>query len=539
MTYLSVSSIATAISAYATFKIVRFFYRRIFSPLRHLPGPPRPTLLIGNEKELWDTESYPIHEQWIERYGPTMCVPGFFGVNHLYTTDLKALNHVMMNSNIYQKPDFFRYYLSEVVGQGLLVVEGDTHKNHRRVMNPAFGAAQIRELTDVFVEKSIEMRDAWSADISKQQDGSIDVLSWLSKMTLDVIGQAGFNYQFNSLADGEGKNELNHAFSTIFSSNMEFSFITFLRLGFPSLRWIPEWKDDGSKQARATMDKVGRELLDKSKENLQTSGGKVEKSSERLKSRDILTLLLKANMATDIPEHQRMNDDEVLAQIPTFLAAGHETTSTSTTWALYALSENPQIQRKLRDELSTISTDNPTMDELNSLPYLDHVVREVLRLYPPVPFTERLTAKEDVLPLSTSVTDRNGDVRESLHIPKGEFVLIPILSVNRDKKIWGEDSLQFRPERWESPPEAASGIPGIWGNMLTFIGGPRACIGYRFSLVEMKALLFTLIRAFEFELPVPAEEIGISSWIVQRPFLKSDPKAGTQLPLKVKPVLRT
>ena len=56
-------------------------------------------------------------------------------VNHLYTTDLKALNHVMMNSNIYQKPDFFRYYLSEVVGQGLLVVEGDTHKNH---VSPAF-----------------------------------------------------------------------------------------------------------------------------------------------------------------------------------------------------------------------------------------------------------------------------------------------------------------------------------------------------------------------------------------------------------------
>jgi hypothetical protein len=123
----------------------------------------------------------------------------------------------MMNSNIYQKPDFFRYYLAEVIGQGLLVVEGDVHKNHvsspcgifslsrglsemsgdvqRRVMNPAFGAAQIRELTDIFVEKSIELRDAWSAQLRKQQDGAecgkIDVLSWLSKMTLDVIGQAG------------------------------------------------------------------------------------------------------------------------------------------------------------------------------------------------------------------------------------------------------------------------------------------------------------------------------------------------------------
>ena len=72
----------------------------------------------------------------------------------------------------------------------------------------------------------------------------------------------------------------------------------------------PEWKDDGSKQARATMDKVGREILDKSKGNLQTSGEKVEKSA-RLKGRDILTLLLRANTATDIREHQRMSDEEV------------------------------------------------------------------------------------------------------------------------------------------------------------------------------------------------------------------------------------
>ncbi|KAJ2923123.1 hypothetical protein H1R20_g13971, partial [Candolleomyces eurysporus] len=228
-------------------------------------------------------------------------------------------------------------------------------------------------------------------------------------------------------------------------------------------------------------------------------------------------------MATDIAEHQQMSDEEVLAQIPTFLAAGHETTSTGTTWALYALSETPQVQKKLRDELSTILTDNPTMDELNSLPYLDAV---------------RLTVKEDVIPLSAAVTDRNGKVHEYLEVPKGQFIFLPILSVNRDKKIWGEDSLKLRPERWESPPEGASAIPGVWGNMLTFIGGPRACIGYRFSLVEMKALLFTLVRAFEFELGVPAEEIGVSSWIVQRPFLRSNPEAGGQLPLKVKPVRR-
>lgn len=64
------------------------------------------------------------------------------------------------------------------------------------------------------------------------------------------------------------------------------------------------------------------------------------------------------------------------------------------------------------------------------------------------------------------------------------MVMIPILAMNRSKELWGEDSFEFKPERWEKPPEAISSIPGVWGHMMTFIGGPRACIGYRFSLVE-------------------------------------------------------
>jgi len=80
-------------------------------------------------------------------------------------------------------------------------------------------------------------------------------------------------------------------------------------------------------------------------------------------------------------------------------------------------------------------------------------------------------------------------------------------------------------------PEAAASIPGISGNMLTLLGGPRACIGYRFAIVEMKALLFTLVRAFEFELAVPPEDIGKSNAIVQRPLVLSDSAGGNQMPL--------
>ncbi|PBK62888.1 hypothetical protein ARMSODRAFT_556876 [Armillaria solidipes] len=95
--------------------------------------------------------------------------------------------------------------------------------------------------------------------------------------------------------------------------------------------------------------------------------------------------------------------------------------------------------------------------------------------------------------------------------------------------------MKFKPERWEKFPGAVKSIPDVWGNLLTFIGGPRSCIGYRFSLVEMKAILFTLVRAFEFELTVPGAEIVKRSVFVQRPLLRSNPGAGNQMPIIIKP----
>ena len=94
----------------------------------------------------------------------------------------------------------------------------------------------------------------------------------------------------------------------------------------------------------------------------------------------------------------------------------------------------------------------------------------------------------------------------------------------------------YRPERWEKPPEAANSIPGVWGNMLSFLGGPHSCIGYRFSIVEMKALLFTLVRAFEFDLGVEPTDIGKRSAVVQRPFVLSKKEQGSQMPMVIRPI---
>ncbi|TFK35548.1 cytochrome P450 [Crucibulum laeve] len=527
----------TAVLAYAVYKFVNIIYAHLTSGLRFLPGPPDASFIYGHFKDISSSEDSIIHEEWLNKYGNTMRVGGFLGARQLYTADPKAINHVFMNYFDYQKSEAGIYNIKQLLGPGLILIEGDLHRRQRRILNPAFGIPQIRELTQIFVEKSIQLKDIWAAELSSQGDNSrrVDALSWLNRMTLDIIGLAGFNYEFDALSDEPEKNELNNAFSIMFRAGMKVSPIKLFRGLFPPLRALPIQEDAEVKKAAKTMNRIAAQLLKDSKEGVASS----EKNEHVRPGRDILSLLVRANTAVGLPEHQRMTDEQVLAQIPTFLVAGHETTSTSTNWALYALTQNRDAQARLREEVCAVSTDLPTMDELNALPYLDAVVREALRVHAPVPFTMREAMKDDIVPLETPFVGLNGITHNEVRITKGESVMIPLLAVNRSKDIWGEDASEFRPERWFSIPETASTVPGIWGSMLTFIGGPRACIGYRFTLVEMKAILFTLVRAFDFELAVPAKDISKKLSIVVRPVLINESgETVNEMPLLIRPVHR-
>ncbi|KIY46390.1 cytochrome P450, partial [Fistulina hepatica ATCC 64428] len=493
---------------------VWYNYRIRTSCFRDVPGPKNDSWVFGHYLKIWKREPSALLEEWARQYGPTLKFYAFFG-----------------------KPEATRYLLARILGAGLLITEGEKHKQQRRVMNPAFGPVQIRELTEFFVEYSLELRDAWFEQVLKQGGASakVNVLSWLGRMTLDVIGRAGFNYEFNALKGD--KNELNQAMTTVFKHEPRFQVIHSLRMWMPVLRLIPMplEKDKEVRLAQSKMMGIGKRLV----HDAQTLATSAEKMAEGKKSgRDLLSLLVRANMSKDIHESLRMSDEDVLAQVPTFFVAGHETTSTATTWALLALSQHPDIQAKLREELFDAPTDTPTMDELNALTYLDCFVKESLRVYSPVPSTIRVATVDDDLPLGTPFIDSRGVAHHEIRIKRGSQIIIPITAMNHDPAVWGSDALKFRPERWLAPPEGSKTMPGIWSNQMTFLGGHHACIGYRFAIVEMKALLFVLLRAFEFEEAIPASEIMSKASLVQRPVIRSDPQKGSQLPMIIRPVAK-
>ncbi|KAF7334713.1 hypothetical protein MVEN_02302000 [Mycena venus] len=549
---LSISGLAL----YVLLRAIKMVYAKLTSPLRFMPGPQPRDWLTGSyaevRGEIKGATAIGMEEGWIEQNGRTMKLYGFFGTANVYTIDTKAVHHVLFNSHIYQKTIPARYFLERMTGRpGLTSAEGDVHKNQRKIMNPAFGYPQVRELTHIFVRKSIQLRNIWAAEAAENKGiACVDIHAWFHKVTLDIIGLAGFNRDINAVGTkpGDTPDEILATFEKLLA--VELGPLDFLQGSYPILRNISTRNERMRAASRADMARIGLKIVADSKREIAESGmfetGRARPPSvywsaatrpRKFPSTSVCLMrmfkLVRSLARFGIICSQKPD----LTEIITFLVAGHVTTSTAVTWTLFALTQNVAAQTKLRAELLSLATENPTMDQLQDLPYLDCVVREGLRVHGPVPHNVREAFCDDVLPLKTPWTDAHGKVHDSVQIKKGTEVFIPMQMMNLDPTIWGQDAREFIPERWEKGIE--NDIPGVWGQIISFIGGPRGCVGYRFSLIEIKSLLFTLIRGFEFELAVPVADIGKKIVrVTQGPTLLSRPDEGLQLPMLVKPVVQ-
>ncbi|WVF65346.1 hypothetical protein IAT40_000072 [Kwoniella sp. CBS 6097] len=540
-----------------------YTYRAWILSYKNLRGPPSESFLWGNLPTFLREPPNAPHGRWMKVYGSTFRYRIILGTNRFFTADPVALSYILGHGDMFPKPERTRKGMEDMLGNGVLVAEGHDHKRQRKVLNPSFSPAAVRGMVPIFYDKAYQLRDKFFSLIESDPEElaktgeilsptppkdidvvpgtkKIDVLSWLGKATLDVIGLAGFNYDFRALEDP--KNELAEAYRKMFGASMEITVGAIIQALVPFMRFIPTKRVRTVKESRDVTRRIGQCLIEEKKKAITSAhvGGIQLEKSEDIGS-DLLSILIKANMASDLRPDQKLTDDEVLAQITTFMLAGNETSSTALTWILYELSKNPDAQKQLREEVAGVPDDRPSLETLNSLPYLDAVIREVLRLCAPAPSTMRECAQDVVIPLGTPVKGRDGKMIESVKLTKGTAMLIPILNVNTSPEIWGEDAAEFNPDRFLKPDTDPSStkanvIPGVWGNLLTFLGGTRNCIGYRFALAEIKVILYVLIRGFEFETLRSNPEIERKSSVVMRPRVVGEEKAGLQMPLLVRPV---
>lgn len=184
--------------------------------------------------------------------------------------------------------------------------------------------------------------------------------------------------------------------------------------------------------------------------------------------------------------------------------AGSDTSSVTVNWTLYLLAQNLQSQSRLRDELISALPPNISLDALSveelealyasisSLPFLDNVLKESLRLIPPIHSTLRVATQTDEIPTKYAVHQADGSIDEkrSFTVSKGTFVHICVEAFNLDKAVWGDDAWEFKyvtvfgvlpgthtlafsPDRWDSLPERVLQQPGVYSHLLSFSGGPR------------------------------------------------------------------
>ncbi|ODN76883.1 hypothetical protein L202_05470 [Cryptococcus amylolentus CBS 6039] len=525
--------------------------RRYFSHHRNLPGPYSSSVFWGALPYVY---SFPhpttAYQNWLTTYGPTFQYPILLGNSRIITADLAAISYILSHPAIFPKPVHVRAALREMIGDGLVSEEGDVHKRTRKNLNPSLGPAAVRKMVPIFYDKSRELAERLSSDLDDQRDNRINFLWYISRATLDMMGVAQFDHDFHALS-GEAE-EIVDAYTGMFQVGTEVSVMSVLQFLLPVFKRIPTNRTAVLDRSLRTARRFGRKIIREKRDNLRSFDlekyqdhdiGLLASMREVQSLEDITDKVTVKNQATSCPD-ERLTDEEILDQVNTFMLAGYETTSTALCWCIYSLAKHPEIQERLRQELLEISEQQPDIDTLNALPYLDAVIKESLRLSAPVPLALREASQDISIPLSTPITGKDGNLMDRVEVGKGTTILMPISNANTQLSIWGPRAEEFLPSRWLTPtpetyPGSAKSVPGVYSNLLTFWGGSRSCIGFRFALAEIKVMLFVLIKSFRFEELENRPLIEKKFSIVSHPWVVEEENAGFQLPLKVSGVQMT
>ncbi|PCH40534.1 cytochrome P450 [Wolfiporia cocos MD-104 SS10] len=507
--------------------------------LKNIPGPPSQSFITGNLKQFFTRHGAGFQRDVALKHGSVAKLHGFFGNPLLYVSDPKALYNILIKEDhIFEETREFLILNSLIFGPSLVATEGDRHRKQRRILNPVFSVSHMRSMLPIFYNVVHKLRDAIAEQVA---DGSreIDVLHWAGRTALEIIGQGGLGYSLDSLTHNS-ENKYGDTLRSLTPVLQNVGVLARIAPYFVNLgpAWLRRWVIDTlPSQPVQIVKTIVDTMTTKSVEIYKEKMDAIQKGDDALVKRtgegkDIMSVLMKANSAAI--ENQRLPEDELIAQMSTLIFAAMDTTSTATARTLQLLAEHQDIQAKLREEiLQAGAGEHLSYDELGRLPLLDAVVKETLRVSPPGSVVFRAPNRDVVLPLSQPIVGIDGQEIHQIAVPKGTEILVGILGCNLKSSLWGEDTLEWKPERWLSPLPSAvtnAGMPGIYSNIMTFVGGKRACIGYKFAEMEMKIILSVLLSNFTFQPTGKVIEWNVS--LIWYPTLGKDSNE-SQLPLKV------
>lgn len=411
-----------------------------------LPPGPDELHTIGPDQLTFDALA-----RWVPEYGDFFCVQSkdrrdlsFVVSNPGYIRQILLTNH----ENYAKGVGFERVKM--LLGNGIIVSDGEDWRRQRTMMQPGFSRANVARLSEPMRSMNIALREAWCRLAGGVEP--IDITAAMSRLGLEVILRSIFSSDLDGITDREGANP--------------FAFLA----------------EDATRdlQTAVRFRNLARVILG--------VVGERRRSGDR--PFDFLSLLMDAR---DRKTGAGMSDKELLDEINTLIIAGHETSAGTLNWTWYLLSQHPEVEARLVAELAALTPgDEFTFDQLMELSYTACVLKETLRLYPPVWLFSRRALKADQL--------------GEFIVPAGAHIFIAPYFLHRRPELWPDPEC-FNPDRFvesRNPPvDRYAFVP--------FSAGARRCIGEYFSFVEMQMHLALLAPHFALQSeagrPAPAVEL--------------------------------
>ena len=373
----------------------------------------------------------------------------------------------------------FRVYrkMQIVLGEGLVTSNGELWKRQRRLAQPAFHRRRIADLGVEVVGCAEALAERWS----KGAGGVVDVLADTMGLSLEVVSRT----LFGTSSDAERSAKIADALG---ESSRQLSRRMLAIVDLPL--WVPTPANRRLAAAIRTLDGAVRSFI----EERRRSGEERD---------DLLGMLLAAR---DGDSGTGMDDVQLRDELVTLFAAGQETTALALAWTFWLLSQEPDAERELHEELALVLGGRaPAIADLPQLPYTLQVLKEAIRLYPPLWLLNR-TARED-------------DEIAGYRIRAGSHVFFSPFLTHRHPELWPEPD-RFRPGRFASPQFAD--LPRF--AYLPFSGGPRQCIGHDLALVQAQLVLATLAQRFRLA-ALPGQQVVPEAAVTLRP--------GRELPMRL------
>uniref|UniRef100_A0A7S0RBW3 Cytochrome P450 n=1 Tax=Chlamydomonas leiostraca TaxID=1034604 RepID=A0A7S0RBW3_9CHLO len=416
---------------------------------------------------------------------------------------------LMTNAEKYSK-GLLSEILDFVMGTGLIPADGEIWRVRRRAIVPALHKRYVESMVGMF--NNCVLHGTKTLDRSIALGQPMNMENFFSRLGLDIIGKAVFNYEFDSLAHDDPV--------------IEAVYVLLREAEHRSTAPIPYWDLPGAKvlvpRQRKCVEalKMVNECLDgliaKCKQLVEDEDEAFVDEFLSEKDPSILHFLIASG---DEISSKQLRDD-----LMTMLIAGHETTAAVLTWTMFCLVQNPAAMNKVLEEVDAVIADRtPGIDDIKALTYTRMCLGESLRLYPQPPLLIRRALGEDTLPAGL-----NGDPA-GYPIGKGADLFISVWNLHRSPHLWRDPDV-FRPERYAETytndafggkwagyqPSASPGA--LYPNEVTsdfafipFGGGARKCIGDQFALFEATVALAMLLRRYTFSLAVPAEKVGMAT----------------------------